>query len=126
MKADAVAIWEVVPDDATLHALTEAVEVGEWVAVAVPSLRDPALVLSAVWRDGRVWAFINKRASVGVLTFVKSVRAFHDVLRESDVPCVHGLRAEGVPARWMEWLGAVRTDETFNGQEVWVWLSSPQ
>jgi hypothetical protein len=121
MKVDRRVTWDVINDDATLHALTGAATVGAWTAVAVPSLKDPALILSAVWQDGRVWAFIDKKKAVSSRMMIESVREFHAVLAAAEVQEVHGIRDPKVPARWMEWLGAKKINEVIDGQEVWMW-----
>jgi hypothetical protein len=119
MKAEAD--WQVVPDADALHHLTGVRREGEWCAVAVPDLVRPRVVLVAAWEAGVVWGCINILGPVGAKTLCQSVKQFHQALRETGVDQVFGLRAAHASARWMEWLGAVPTGETVDGEEVWVW-----
>jgi hypothetical protein len=113
--------WEVISDDATLDRLTNVSGLGAWTAVAVPSIDKVCLVLCAVWMNGTVWAFIDKKRPISSRRFVSAVRQFHSVLRDGGTTEVLGVRQKDVAPRWMEWLGAVKTNERVNGLEVWAW-----
>jgi hypothetical protein len=117
MKAD----WELVPDDAALERLTGVSAPQEWAAVAVPSIERPSAILTAVWMQDAVWAAIDIRGPIMPVTFCRAVKAFHGILKETGVTRCLGIRAAHVHPRWMEWLGAVRTGDMIEGEEVWQW-----
>ena len=119
MKAD----WEVIEDKEVLERLTGASVDVEWTAVAIPTIEGARAVLAAANKGDRVWAFIDILRPIGSLSLVKAVKDFHACLQGGGMTTVYGIRAPHVPARWMEWLGARKTDETVNDEEVWVWLN---